>query len=329
MSAVVHRPAGGPARILVVGECVADILPGADGTERAHPGGSPANVAYGLARLGLPTTLLTQLGGDPYGRLVRAHLERPGVVVNAEPVQRTPSARVRLDEHGRARYAFDIAWTLTGGAAAGALRAAGRPDHLHLGSIGAVTEPGAAAVLALAERLRGSALISYDPNVRPALMGERAEAVRRVERCVALSDLVKASDEDCAWLHTGQAPEAVAERWLDLGARAVVVTRGADGAFAVTPEGRTAVPAVPADVADTVGAGDAFMAALLRALHADGPVRACPTDPQQLGQALAEAATAAALTVARAGANPPDAAELRAALAAAAPAGPGHPAARV
>ncbi|MFJ5118243.1 carbohydrate kinase [Kitasatospora sp. NPDC088548] len=291
---------------LVIGECVADIVRTDGAPDRVHPGGSPANVAYGLARLGLPTALLTQLGADPNGRLIRAHLESAGVTVlaDAEEGARTPSAVVELDEQGRARYTFDIGWTLT------PRDLPYTPGHLHIGSIAAVGEPGASAVLALVERLRSRATVSYDPNVRPALMGEREQAVRRVERCVALSDLVKASDEDLAWLYPGQDPEQVARRWLGLGPAVVAVTRGGDGAFALTADGRRVeAAAVPVTVADTVGAGDAFMAALLRARHSGAA----------LAEALVEAVTAAALTVARAGANPPDAGELRAALRACAP----------
>lgn len=285
--------------VLVIGECVADIVRTDGAPDRVHPGGSPANLAYGLARLGRPAVLLTELGQDANGRLIREHLESAGVVVRAAEVARTPSAVVRLDGQGRAQYTFDIGWTLPPAEPEAA------PGAVHLGSIGAVTEPGAASVLALVERWRGRAQVSYDPNVRPALMGERAEAVRRVERCVALSDLVKASDEDLAWLYPGESAEAVAERWLALGPSVVAITLGADGAFALTAEGeRVRAAAVPVPVADTVGAGDAFMAALLHA-------RAAGTD---LSGCLTRAVTAAALTVSRPGANPPTAAELSAAL---------------
>ncbi|MFJ4186515.1 carbohydrate kinase [Kitasatospora sp. NPDC089509] len=283
------------APLLVIGECVADIVRTDGAPDRVHPGGSPANVAYGLARLGRPAVLLTELGPDANGRLIRDHLESAGVEVRAAAVARTPSALVRLDGQGRAEYTFDIGWTLP----PTDLPAA--PAAIHLGSIGAVTEPGAAAVLALVERWRGRARVSYDPNVRPALMGERAAAVRRVERCVALSDLVKASDEDLDWLYPGEPVEAVAERWLTLGPSTVAVTLGAAGAFALTADGRRErVAAVPVRVADTVGAGDSFMAALLDARSRGAG----------LAEGLTRAVTAAALTVSRPGAAPPSAAEL-------------------
>ncbi|MFF3110333.1 carbohydrate kinase [Kitasatospora sp. NPDC057904] len=290
---------------LVIGECVADVVR-ADGVpDRVHPGGSPANVAYGLARLGRAATLLTQLADDAHGRLIRAHLEAAGVTVRAEAVARTPSAVVELDGEGRAQYAFDIGWTL--GTPHGVdLLGPDVPGYLHIGSIAAVTEPGAAAVLGVVERLRGRASVSYDPNVRPALMGERAGAVRRVERCVALSHVVKASDEDLAWLYPDEDPESVARHWLGLGPAVVAVTLGVAGAVALTADGaREQVAARPVRVADTVGAGDSFMAAFLHARAGGAPLAVC----------LAHAVTAAAVTVSRPGANPPSSAELAEALA--------------
>ncbi|WP_190226616.1 carbohydrate kinase family protein, partial [Streptomyces hydrogenans] len=249
---------------LVIGECVADIVRGPGAADVVHPGGSPANVAYGLARLGRPATLLTQLADDPSGRLIAAHLTGAGVrlAIGGVPA-RTPSAVVTLDGRGQAAYAFDIAWTLT------AEEPPATPEpvrHVHLGSIAAVTEPGAATVLALTGRLRPAATVSYDPNVRPALMGEHGPAVARVERCVALADLVKASDEDLAWLYPGEPVEAVAARWLALGPAVVLVTRGGDGALAVTREHTVAAGAPAVAVVDTVGAGDSFMSAVLDAL---------------------------------------------------------------
>ncbi|MGW2652273.1 carbohydrate kinase family protein [Streptomyces sp. NPDC001478] len=301
--------------LLVIGECVADIvrLPGED--DRVHPGGSPANVAHGLARLGHPTTLLTQLGTDAHGRLIRGHLAGAGVEVRTDGAAvATPSAAVTLDGAGRATYAFEIGWTL------GPVALDRTPGHVHTGSIAAVTAPGAAAVLAAVESLRTAATVSYDPNVRPALMGDHAQAVRRVEHCVALADVVKASDEDLAWLYPGEDPVRAAGRWLGRGPGLVLVTRGADGACALLPGGPLTVPAPTVPVADTVGAGDAFMSGTLHALAGRGllgpagrerlrsPDRATVTD------VLRYAVASAAVTVSRAGANPPDAAELDAAL---------------
>ncbi|MFI6416520.1 carbohydrate kinase [Streptomyces sp. NPDC050842] len=297
---------------LVIGECVADIVrapAGSGAADRVHPGGSPANVAYGLARLGRDVTLLTQLADDPAGRLIEAHLKGVGVriALGGAPA-RTPSAVVGLDDRGRATYTFDIAWTLEDGEPADA-----SPSHVHIGSIAAVTAPGADTVLAETERLRDRATVSYDPNVRPELMGEHTEAVARVERCVALSDLVKASDEDLAWLYPGEDPQTVAARWLALGPTVVLVTRGADGSLALTRHDTVAVGAPPVAVVDTVGAGDSFMSAVLDTLAGQDRATLGALSAEELAGLLARAGAAAAVTVSRAGAQPPDRAELDAA----------------
>ncbi|MFD4024402.1 carbohydrate kinase [Streptomyces sp. NPDC058576] len=303
------------SELLVIGECVADIVRLPDEAPRVHPGGSPANVAYGLARLGHRAVLLTQLGPDENGRLIREHLASGGVDVRTDgSTAPTPSAAVTLDEAGQASYAFDVGWTLAPVAVEPA------PAHVHTGSIGAVVEPGSAAVLDLVRAARPTATVSYDPNVRPALMGDRAAAVRRVEECVGLSDLVKASDEDLEWLYPGEEPERVARRWLELGPAVVLVTRGGDGALAVLPDGRITVQAPPVDVADTVGAGDAFMSGTLHALAVQGLLgpdardRLRAVDRETLAGVLRHAVASAAVTVSRAGANPPGTDELRAAL---------------
>ncbi|NEC22481.1 carbohydrate kinase family protein, partial [Streptomyces parvus] len=250
---------------LVIGECVADIVRQPDRADRVHPGGSPANVAYGLARLGHHPTLLTQLGADDHGWLIRDRLTAAGVEVRTDDATGpTPSAVVTLDGQGHATYAFDVGWTL------GPVPLDRAPGHVHTGSIAAVVEPGAATVLTALESLRAAATVSYDPNVRPALMGEHARSVARVERCVALSDVVKASDEDLRWLHPDQEPERVAERWLAACPAFVLVTRGGAGAFALFPGGRITIDAPAVEVADTVGAGDAFMSGTLHALAAHG-----------------------------------------------------------
>lgn len=304
------------SELLVVGECVADIVRLPDQAARVHPGGSPANVAYGLARLGHHAVLLTQLGPDGNGRLIREHLASGGVDVRTDgSTTPTPSAAVTLDGAGQASYAFDVSWTLAPVAVEPA------PAHVHTGSIGAVVEPGSTTVLDIVRAARATATVSYDPNVRPALMGDHAAAVRRVEECVGLSDLVKASDEDLEWLYPGEDPERVAARWLGRGPAVVLVTRGGAGALAVLPGGRITVRAPAVDVVDTVGAGDAFMSGTLHALAAHGLLgpgardRLHAVDRDTVTDVLRHAVASAAVTVSRAGANPPGADELREALA--------------
>ncbi|MET7368093.1 carbohydrate kinase [Streptomyces sp. NPDC005566] len=301
--------------LLVIGECVADIVRAPGAADRVHAGGSPANVAYGLARLGRSTTLLTQLGPDTNGRLIRDHLASAGVrVLTDGSGAPTPSAAVTLDDDGRASYSFEITWSLA------QVSPERPPQHVHTGSIAAVVEPGAGTVRAAVEALRATATVSYDPNVRPELMGDHAEAVRRVERCVALSDVVKASDEDLAWLYPGETPDRAAERWLRSGPAVVLVTRGAEGALAVLRGATLNVDAVPVRVVDTVGAGDAFMSGTLHSLAAHGLLgeggraRLRSLDTETLGDVLRHGAASAAVTVARAGALPPDEGELAAGL---------------
>lgn len=300
---------------LVIGESIADIVRAPGQADVPHPGGSPANVAYGLARLGRETALLTQLGADAMGALISAHLRSAGVSLLSDGQQdvRTSTALVTLDARGQAGYTFDIDWTLR------PTPLPFTPHHVHLGSIAAVKDPGSETVAALAGSLRGQATVSYDPNVRPALMGERPEAVRRVERCVALSDLVKASDEDLDWLYPGVPVPDVAARWLALGPELVLVTRGGAGATGFTSGDTVTAAAVRTTVVDTVGAGDSFMSASLDAL-ATLDLLGAPARPSLAALTadtvhgiLTHAGRAAALTVSRAGANPPDRQELQSA----------------
>jgi fructokinase len=301
---------------LVIGECVADIVRVPGLPDVTHPGGSPANVAYGLARLGRSTALLTQLGADPEGEAIRSRLVAAGVEVRGDGREgvATPTAVVTLDGQGHAAYEFDIRWTLGRAEPPAGVR------HVHIGSIAAVTEPGARAVLELAARLRPEATVSYDPNVRAPLLRDHRDAVARVERCVALADLVKASEEDLAWLYPGVPARTVAGRWLTLGPAAVLVTLGAEGSLAFTAGQEVTGAAVRTEVADTVGAGDSFMAAALDALAglkllgAEARPALTALHDVALGGVLRHASTAASLTVSRPGANPPDTVELWAAL---------------
>ena len=253
-------------RVLVVGEALVDVVPDGDGNPQDLPGGSPANVAITLGRLGRDVRLVTVLGEDARGRLVRAWLEASRVQVLAQQPGsgRTSSAAVTLDASGAATYDFDLVWDL------GEV-----PDEecdvLHVGSIATVLEPGADVVLEAVRRHHGQALVSLDPNARPVLTPDRAAAVARVEELVGLSDIVKVSDEDLEWLRPDHSPVETATRWATQGPGLVVVTRGGDGAVAVRPDGTTLeVPGVPVVVADTVGAGDTFSGVLIDTLLALG-----------------------------------------------------------
>lgn len=302
--------------VLVVGEALVDIVERPDGARAEHPGGSPANVALGLARLGRRTSLLTRIGRDGRGDAVRKLLEGSGVQVHPASFVDAPTstATARLDAHGAARYDFDLDWRLPRDPILQPARA------LHTGSIAAFLPPGGDAVLELVQSVRGSRTVSYDPNARPVLMGEPRAARRRVESLVAAADVVKVSDEDLEWLAPGEDPERVARSWIDLGPAVVVVTYGAGGTLGVTREVLARVRAPQIEVVDTVGAGDAFMSGLLDHLAGAGLLGpehgdALRTmDEAAVRAMLAHAARVAAVTCTRAGADPPTREELAAAV---------------
>lgn len=295
------------ARILITGEALTDIVVDADGGRREHPGGSPLNVAVALSRLGHDAHLLTAIGDDARGDAIRAHLDESGVQLTPASVRpgRTSTAEAVLDAYGAATYTFDLTWDPD---TAGLPEA---PDAVHTSSIAAVLEPGATTLSALLRSARGSSTISYDPNARPTLMGAPEDVRARIEENIALSDVVKASDEDVAWLYGTEDVEDVAASWRDLGPSLTVLTRGGDGAVAFSASGRVQVAPVQVEVVDTVGAGDTFSAGILDALAAKGllgadrreMLAAIPSD--DLATVLRRAAALSAITVSRAGANPP------------------------
>ena len=303
-------------RVLVVGEALVDVVPDRFGVPQDLPGGSPANVAITLGRLGRDVRLVTVLGDDARGELVRSWLEASRVTVLAQQPGsgRTSSAAVTLDASGAATYDFDLAWDL------GEVPQEDC-DVFHVGSIATVLAPGADVVLEAVRSHHGRALVSLDPNARPALTPDRAAAVARVEELVGLSGVVKVSDEDLEWLFPDVAPVVTATRWATSGPGLVVITRGGEGAVAVRPDGTTLeVPGVPVVVADTVGAGDTFSGVLIDTLLALGVSGSGGADAlralsdRDVLQVVTTAAIGAAVTVSRPGADPPDRAELTAAL---------------
>jgi fructokinase len=294
-------------RLLVVGESLVDVVR-RDGDDEVHPGGSPLNVAVGLQRLGVPATLHSSFGIDSHGVAIAQHLEASGVTITPATIHDRPTsvALATIASDGAATYTFSIEWDPASlEVSPGTVRA------VHVGSIGAALEPGATLVERLVTESRPSATISFDPNVRPQLMGSADAARPRIERLVALADVVKASDGDLAWLYPDAEVTEVMERWLALGPALVVVTRAGDGAEALTAAGRIWVPAPPTTVADTIGAGDSFMAGLLAALGDRGLLGADRRDAlrelpaSDIRDVVAFAARCAAITVSRPGADPP------------------------
>lgn len=308
--------------LTVIGEALVDEVVRGDDPPVPHVGGSPMNVAVGLARLGHPVQFLGRFGHDPYGTLISAHLHNNSVLVPTPPDGKPTSiARATLDGHGAARYDFELHWELPG--------LEQRLDTLldattllHTGSIAAMLRPGSEQVLKAVEQAHPRATISYDPNCRPSIINDVDYARAEAEKFVRLADVVKASDEDLQWLYPDLDPKDAARNWLAMGGPAsgpalVVVTRGAEGPWGVNADGEAQASVPPTAVVDTVGAGDSFMAALLSTLvdrELDGAQRRDALrslSSEELGEVLRYAAKAAAVTVSRSGANPPRREEIK------------------
>ena len=299
--------------VLVMGEALVDLVfdPRTGAVDPvAVPGGSPANVAVTLGRLGIGVDLVAWLADDPYGKALRAHLEASHVnlVPGCDQAPHTSTAQAHLDESGAATYTFEVDWNPPA-----PIPIPEGTRVAHTGSIGAVMRPGGEAVLDALTRARTAALTTYDPNIRPSLMGAAGEVRPVVERLMGQADVVKASDEDLEWLYPGANPlEAAREFTQRFGVALVVVTRGKDGAVAYTKAGISAkASSKKVEVVDTVGAGDTFMGGLIDALWRRdlvGPAgrgRILGLSKQQLEEILREADALAEIVVQRRGANPP------------------------
>ena len=298
-------------RTLVVGEALVDAVTTPAGLTEEHVGGSPANVAFGLAALEHPVDLATWIATDDRGRRIEEVCRERGVALTAgsQGAPFTSVAHATLDETGAASYVFDLEWQV---AAVPGLTAYG---HVHTGSIAAVLEPGGSqvrAILAAAREL--GATVSYDPNARPSLMGRPEQARETIESAIALADVVKLSDEDVEWLCPGESLDEVLRAWGELGPAVVVVTRGGEGAVVrLTRTGeQLALPAPRVEVVDTVGAGDSFMAGLVSGLldagllgGAEARTRLRSAALDDVVPAVERALRAGALTVERAGAHAP------------------------
>ncbi|WP_284982157.1 carbohydrate kinase [Arthrobacter sp. efr-133-TYG-118] len=303
------EPDPAPSRVLdviVVGEALIDVVKSGTGTVE-HPGGSPANVAYGLGRLGVGAGLLTAIGEDLHGQMIREHLSSAGVQLlpGSASLDRTATATATLAVDGSASYEFDIRWDLAPAVPSFL------PKVFHTGSIATFLAPGAAAVRSLMLQCHDSCLVTYDPNIRPALLGSHHEAKTIFEELVPLTDVVKLSDDDALWLYPGTPLEDIAARILALGAGLAVVTTGSGGSLLSTAATQLSIPAVATQVADTIGAGDSYMSALIHGLLNRTGEGLAPSVLERIGRS---ASMAAAITVSRPGANPPSWIELDAEL---------------
>lgn len=294
--------------ILCLGEALIDAVD-RNGSVSEHVGGSLLNVANVIGAQGAPSALATWFGADERGARIADNLaaHKVAVVPGSDAAARTSVADAKVDADGHATYTFDLLWDV--------------PDldevdfcHLHTGSLGAILEPGAAKVRQAMERQHERGTASFDPNARPSIMGEAAEARKAVEALVALSDIVKVSDEDLEWFYgEGLDLEATIDSWLALGPALVIVTLGGDGALAALRNGqRTRIAPMKVEVGDTVGAGDSFMGGLLAALYEAGLVggleakeRLAAASLEDVLPALERAATTSGITVSHVGAYAP------------------------
>jgi fructokinase len=282
-------------------------------------GGSPFNVAIGLARLGSQTAFVSRISADGNGEALAASLADNGVELGFVLRDKRPSTLafvMRGTAKTGSRYSFyldstsfDGPWPFPATWPAG-----GR--HLHVGSIAAVDpRHGQTAVEAL-KATHEKASISFDPNIRPLVTPDRLSVTALVERQASLAHVIKASEEDLEWLYPGRPLEESLSAWAKTGPWFCVATCGERGALAVLDGERIEVPAPVVDVVDTVGAGDSFMSALLSAMDRDAALGrgGAPPERADLERWLRFAATASALTCTRKGSNPPTRAEVEAAL---------------
>ena len=292
--------------IWVAGEALIDILPAGDVV-----GGGPANTAKALARLGYEVDFIDGISTDAFGVKARKELERDGVSLDLCLVSEKPTctATVTVDSNGGASYEFLIKGTATFDYDRTWLPDPERlkPSVLHVGTLATIIEPGASTLFDWALRVGEFAPIVFDPNIRPSVMGERATYAAAVEKWVAISSIVKVSEDDITWLFPEESLDEVARRWITQGVSCVVVTRGAHGLIGYTEHGIEEVDGVKVSVIDTVGAGDTVGAIVVEGIiqHSVAGLTG-----HILNGVLHKAAIAAGITCSRAGAQPPRTHEL-------------------
>lgn len=306
--------------IAVVGEALIDLVVDRNGGVDPRPGGGPFNTARTIARLGEPAVFLGRLAGDGFGALLRGRLEADGVTLGVPEPSSAPTtlAVADVDSAGIARYGFYLTQTAAAdlddaalAAALARLRAGGRAlGALHVGTLGLVMEPiGSAVERLITTALPPDLLVMADPNCRPGTITDRDGYRARLGRILARADVVKASVEDLAYLSPGASPAEAAAELLRQGAALVLVTDGPGPARAFLPGQEIAAEVPAVRVVDTIGAGDAFGGGFLAWWTANGLTRADLAQPGAVRAALTVAVEIAALTCARAGADPPRRAE--------------------
>lgn len=301
--------------ITVVGEAIVDLVGHRDGiTFDARPGGSPYNVAIATARLGAPTRLLARLAGDRFGALLRAHAGASGVDLSAAVSADEPStlAVTSIDERGGASYDFYVDGTADWQWTEAELEVSAASSIVHFGSLASWIPPGDGVIRAA--MARSTALVTYDPNIRPRLVGHRRRAQTVIEESVALADVVKASEEDLHWLYPHVLPSEVATRWLTGRPGLVLITTGRHGATAYRARHKPLHrPSRTVAIVDTVGAGDSWMGSILAGLHSRGVTTAesiAALSATEIADLLETAMLVASLACGRHGADPPTADDL-------------------
>ncbi|HEY4192531.1 MAG TPA: carbohydrate kinase [Mesorhizobium sp.] len=300
--------------ILCCGEALIDMLP------RQTPAGEPAfapyaggalfNTAIALGRLGAPVEFFSGLSTDLFGRqLTRVLAESKAGARYAHFSPRpTTMAFVQLND-GQASYVF-----YDEGTAGRMLSQSDLPDlgadvdALLFGAISLIPEPCGSTYEALMAREHAHRVIMLDPNIRPGFIPDRAGHAGRIRRMVGMADIVKLSDEDLDWFGETGSREEIVARWLERGPKLILITCGGDGAIGYTKNHRVAIRPDKVEVVDTVGAGDTFNAGILASLHEQGVLSKpalADLSEEAIAKALSLGAKAAAVTVSRAGANPP------------------------
>ena len=296
--------------VWVAGEVLIDLIPDRD-LYLSVVGGGPANTAKALAKLGVKTYFIDGISNDEYGQMAKAELLSANVLLDYVQFSNKPTctAKVTLSKSGSASYEFVIEDTATFDFSHLWLPdpQSLKPSLLHIGTLATVIEPGASVLFGWAQSVANVAPIVFDPNIRSAVLGDRDEYVKKVKKCVEISSAVKVSDEDLNWLYPGKVIDEIVKNWLEVGVELVVVTLGDKGITAYRKNEQISVDAVKVVVADTVGAGDTVGAVLVEAIVKHGIDK---LTGEVLETMLNRAAKAAAITVSRAGANPPTGEEI-------------------
>lgn len=301
--------------IVCCGEALIDMLPRRTAAGEVafapYAGGAVFNSAIALGRLGAPVEFFSGLSSDLFGTMLANELGASKVGTRYAAVSGRPTtlAFVRLNESGQATYVFYDENTAGRMLSEGDLPTLGDDVSAFLfGAISLIPEPSGSTYEALMRREHAQRAIMLDPNIRPGFIPDREKHRARMLRMIAMADIVKLSDEDLAWFGETGSPAEVAARWLALGPKVIVMTRGGDGAVGYTARYEVTAPSPTVTVVDTVGAGDTFNAGLLASLHEQGLLTKAgigSLHESALAQALSLGTKAAAVTVSRAGANPP------------------------